>query len=921
MSAYLPFLLLGLGNGAVFGSLALALVVTYRSSQVLNFATATMGLFSAYTYVYLRRGQLPVLLPWLPKTVDIGVHFALFPAIIGALAISALFSLLCYVVIFRPLRRARPVARAVASLGLMVLIQAMAAQKLGTDAIPVGGIFPRGTLSLPDNISVPMDRVWFAVTVVIVTLIVAAGYRFTRFGLNTRAATETEKGAVVSGLNPDRIAAANWMISGAVAGLAGILIAPIVPMVPVAYTLFIVPALAAALVGQFQYILPAVGAGFAIGMIQSELTYLTSRYASLPQTGLPELVPLVLILLVLVVRGRPLPTRGSIITQNLGRAPRPRRLWPTAVIATAAALVGVLVLHGNWRDGLITSFILGIIALSLVVVSGYAGQISLAQLTLAGASAFLLSRFTYNWGVPFPIAPLLAALGATVFGVLLFLPAIRIRGLSLAITTLAVASAMDALWFNNDDLNGGYLGAPVSTPKIFGLNLGVGAGKEAPRAQFGVLCLVVLVAVAVGVALLRRSRLGAAMLAVRANERSAAAAGVSVVRTKLLAFALAAFIAGLGGALFAYHGTTVSPNSFAPILGLGFFATVYIAGITSVAGGLVAGIIGAGGLVFYASNHWIKLGSWWEALTGLSLIFTVLKNPEGIVGPIHAQLERRRAKRLGAVPTEAEVAEESAPVTPLRRRVTPEPGAARQPLLSVSHVGVRYGGVVAVDDVSIDVYEGQIFGIIGPNGAGKTTLLDALSGFASCTGEVQLDGRPLGGLAPHQRVRAGLGRTFQALELYDDMTVLENVEVGLTAGKTRGVGWDDFQRALQMLDLGSMQERRAGELSQGQRQLVSIARGLVGRPQVLLLDEPAAGLDSTESMWLGERLRRVRDSGTTIVLIDHDMQLVLDLCDQLCVLNFGHVVASGPPVAIRSDPRVAEAYLGAAYRVSEEGAS
>jgi branched-subunit amino acid ABC-type transport system permease component len=192
--------------------------------------------------------------------------------------------------------------------------------------------------------------VWFASTVIAVTLVVAGGYRFTRFGLNTRAATETEKGAVVSRLNPDRIAAANWMISGVAAGIAGILIAPIVPMVPVGYTLFIVPALAAALVGQFQYMLPAVAAGFAIGMVQSELTFLTSKHPRLPQTGLPELVPLVLILLVLVVRGRPLPTRGSLITQTLGRAPRPRRLWPPTVIGTVAGVVGVLVLHGNWRD-------------------------------------------------------------------------------------------------------------------------------------------------------------------------------------------------------------------------------------------------------------------------------------------------------------------------------------------------------------------------------------------------------------------------------------------------------------------------------------------------------------------------------------------------------------------------------------------
>jgi ABC-type branched-subunit amino acid transport system ATPase component len=184
------------------------------------------------------------------------------------------------------------------------------------------------------------------------------------------------------------------------------------------------------------------------------------------------------------------------------------------------------------------------------------------------------------------------------------------------------------------------------------------------------------------------------------------------------------------------------------------------------------------------------------------------------------------------------------------------------------------------------------------------------------TGSVVLSGRSLDGLAPHQRVRAGLGRTFQHIEIYDDLSVIENIAVGRTR---RGAA--DLGALLQLVDLVDDAHRPAGELSQGRRQLVSIARALASDPQVLLLDEPAAGLDTTESLWLGDRLRDIRDSGTTIVLVDHDMQLVLGLCDEIHVLVFGRVVSSGPPELVKADPEVASAYLGATHVAQPTGAA
>jgi ABC-type branched-subunit amino acid transport system ATPase component/branched-subunit amino acid ABC-type transport system permease component len=906
VTQHFVFLLLGIGNGAVFAALALALVLTFRSSGVINFATGSVALLTAYLYAFLRQGELIVLVPGLPTTLDLGGELPMLVALAISVVVAGLFGLVMHLLVFRPLRNAPPVAKAVASLGVSLFITALIAARMGTTVVGVQPIFPTD-LWTAGSLRVPADRAYLALTVIAIAVVLTLLFRFTKFGLATRAAAESEKGAYVSGVSPDRVAAWNWVLSSAIAGLVGVLIAPIVPLIPASYTLFIVPALAAAIIGRFQFVLWAVVAGLGIGMLQSETQYLQGTISWLPSSGLPELVPLVLILLVLVVRARPLPGRGAIIVQTLGRAPRPRRLLVPTIVPTVVALIGLFLLTNQWRNGLISTLIFAIIALSIIVVTGYCGQVSLAQLPLAGVGAFLLPPIADNLNIPFPFAPLLAAVGATVIGVVIGLPALRIRGLTVAVVTFALAFALEALWFRNGDLVGE--GLKVPTPKVFGIDLGVGIGADFPRSIFGIVCLVVLVIVGIGVAKLRTSRLGSQMLAVRANERSAAAAGVDVVRVKLIAFALGAFIAGLGGALLAYKSGTVTFEPYTAFGGLAFFGVVYLAGITSVSGGLLAGVSAVGGLIYVLVSEVASTALWYNVVAGVLLVLTVIFNPEGIVGPIHTTLETRRSKRLRGAARSIVGSQVEAPVVP-RERV---PVADADPeLLRVEDLRVRYGGVVAVADLSFTVREGTIVGLIGPNGAGKTTAIDAISGFAPSSGSVSLSGTRLDGKKPHERIRSGLGRTFQAIELYEDLTVRENVVVGLTAGDG-GEGEARLDRTLGLLGLTEVADRPAGELSQGQRQLVSIARALVGLPRVLLLDEPAGGLDTVESHWLGDRLREIRDFGVTIVMVEHDMSLVLSLCDEIHVLNFGEVIASGTPAQIRSDPKVAQAYLGTTH--------
>jgi branched-chain amino acid transport system ATP-binding protein len=252
-------------------------------------------------------------------------------------------------------------------------------------------------------------------------------------------------------------------------------------------------------------------------------------------------------------------------------------------------------------------------------------------------------------------------------------------------------------------------------------------------------------------------------------------------------------------------------------------------------------------------------------------------------------------------------------------------------VLATTGLSVRFGGVHAVEDVDLAVEEGQLVGLIGPNGAGKTTFVDAITGFVRYTGTVELDGHDLAGLPPHARARRGLARTWQSTELFDDLTVRENLDVGAerpsvlalaaeVVGRRISTG-DAADEALQLLDLGGIADAMPAELSQGQRKLVGVARAIAMQPRLLCLDEPAAGLDTRESDELGRRLRQLADAGATTLLIDHDMGLVLNICDQIVVLEFGNVIAAGPPDEVRRDARVVEAYLGGGALVQEAEAA
>lgn len=650
MSSYLLFLLLGLGSGAVYAILALGLVLKYRSSGVVDFGHGAVAMFSAYVFLDLRdHGTLPFPWIWLPHEWTLSsTGLPTAAAMSVALLYSALFGLLLYTTVYRPLRRAPQLTRVCASVGIMLAIEAIAVLNFGSQGQATSPILPTSVMRLA-GITFPADRLYFAGIVIVLAAVLALVYRFTPFGLATRAAAENDAGAALIGLSANRIAAVNWVIASVLAAAAGILIAPISTLDPSSYTLFIVPALGVALVGRFASFGVTAAAGLMLGMAQSEITKLLTVWSWLPKQGLAQGLPFLAILVALPLVTKRLAARGELAEQRTASVGRPIRPALTAVLTFAAGFIALAALQGSLRSALINSIGMGCICLSLVVLTGYVGQVSLAQMSLAGTSAFLLSHLSLSWGVPFPLSFLLAALCAVPVGIIVGLPALRIRGVNLAIITLAGGYALDALVFNSAAFSGGLAGRSVPSPELFGLDLGIAHGHDYPRLVFGVFALAVAVLTGWMVARIRLGAYGRMFLAVRSNERAAASAGIDVSRAKLSAFALSSFVAGIGGGLLAYQQGTVSPTQFAVFNSLSLLAIVYVAGVGRITGAVVAGVMFApAGLMVTLLDELFHIGQYQGLVAGLALTLTAVQNPDGVAGQLLGPRGPvQRLRRLG----------------------------------------------------------------------------------------------------------------------------------------------------------------------------------------------------------------------------------------------------------------------------------
>jgi ABC-type branched-subunit amino acid transport system permease subunit len=510
----------------------------------------------------------------------------------------------------------------------------VAVLNFGTTTESTPAILPSGDVSLFGILPVPAGFFWLAGVSIVVTAAVAAIYRFTTFGLATRASAENAQGAMVVGISADRIAGANWVIGTVLAGFAGIMIAPLSTVNPTSYTLFIVPVLGIALIARFRSFAIAGVAGVALAMFQTELAKLPSIFPSLSaslQQALPSAIPFIVVIVAMMFIAPRIGARGEAGTQSNPSLGSPRSPYLKCVLAFAAGMIPLLVLSALYSGAYMYSLAIVCIALSLVVLVGYVGQVSLAQMSFAGVSALLLSHFGAHAGIGFPFTMLISSLAAVPLGLLVGLPALRVRGVNLAVVTLATAYVVDDVLTNWSGFAGGLAGRNVATPTLFGWNLGIQQGDSYPRLIFGVLSLFIVCLVGLMVARLRRSPAGRTMIAVRSNERAAAAAGINVARTKLFAFALSAWIAGIGGCLLAYQSQNVSSPAFATFNSLGLLAIVMVAGIGRISGAVIAGVmLAASGLMVTFLNVQLGIGQYQLVVAGLALTLTAIANPNGI---------------------------------------------------------------------------------------------------------------------------------------------------------------------------------------------------------------------------------------------------------------------------------------------------
>jgi sulfate-transporting ATPase len=901
MKDLLQFTLIGLGLGSAYALFAQGVVLVYRGSGIVNFAHGSLGVLASYlTFITAQRDH--------GMGIGVSIGLGVAAAVLAALAFE--------LVVLRLLTRAAPITRLIATLGLLAVIQAGVEMKYGSSNQPVAPFLPHDTFDW-GGVRVQEQVLWVIGVTVLITAALWAFTRYSRVGLAITASAQNERAVQTFGWSPRYLSALTWGIGASVAGIAGVLVAPLTGLSTIGFTLVVtVASLAAALLGGFRSFPLTLLGGMVVGIGESLVTLYRADIQDLlghqQLTGLNRAVPFLIILLVLVVRGRGLPLR-SHVSDRLPRLGSGRLNLRGLVVAIAVTL-GFLLLWADdrWAAATYVSLASGVVVLSVVVLTGYAGQVSLGQWAIAGMGALLAATLINRFDWPMEIAVPVGVLLTIPAGMLFALPALRTRGVNLAVVTLGLGFTVREVVFANGKWIGSGMegGTRVGNADLFGYELDAATHPH----RWAVVCLVGFVLSGIVVANLRRSRTGRRLIAVRTNERAAASLGISVFGVKLYAFGIAAGIAGLGGILAGFQSEIVTYdryNVFESINAVGF---AVIGGLGYVIGAAFSAPNAIGGLGTRFMEELLNLGDWNRVAGGVLLLVIIVANQDG-VADVMVQATKRlmHSLHLGAPD----------PVPAVLVERTPQPVVPAA--LRVSDLTVRFGGVTAVDGASFEVAPGEVVGLIGPNGAGKTTVIDAVTGFVKpAAGTIGLDDERIDEWSATRRARRGVRRSFQSLELFEDVTVADNIGAGADTSASK-LSWvtdlfwpgrhalpDAAVTAIYEFQLEDCLGRLPGELPYGKRRLVGIARAVASGPSVILLDEPAAGLDDAESRELASLIRRLADERRMgVLLVEHDMNLVMTTCDRIVVLEFGRVIASGTPEEVRGHPDVIAAYLGA----------
>jgi ABC-type branched-subunit amino acid transport system ATPase component/ABC-type branched-subunit amino acid transport system permease subunit len=904
-------LVLGVLNGLTIGLLAVGLVLVYKSNRFLNLAHAQLGTLSAL-----------LLAKWV---YDWGWNWWV------AFGLAALVGLVTGLLVERylvgPLRRRSnsPIRLLLLALGVSQLLLALTyIPALGPDTSK-NTIYPQ-----PFNANIRLGGVvlsgMWVLTAILVPLLVIALALFMRYsvvGKQIRAAANNPDAARLCGISINRMSAITWAVAGVFSAVSAVLTAPTQASFNVGalgpYLLMLT--LGAAAFGAFVSIPGALLGGLVIGLVSQSVSAITSNGSD------AELAVFLLILGIVLLRGRAI---GQVFSLSgapaedlpVTRVPAALRTSPLVRFQRPGLLVAGVFLACLWPrlpyfntsgHAFLLSLVMiyALLGVALTMLVGWGGQVSLGHFAIVGLGAYLAARLsTHGWTLPALFLGV-GAIGAVAM-VIIGLPALRVRGLTLAVTTLGFAVVADD-WL--------YHQSWVGTKQPYGLLVtapAVGAHLGTPTSTRAIyyVCLVALVLTVLAAGALRRSNPGRLILAVRDNERASSAFGVSPATVKLAILAVSGFVAGVAGVLWADAWTSVSPTQFTADVSVAIIAIPVIGGLGSVGGAVAAAVLLYGFTFFLGPAVTPIFGDYGRnlafslALAGSGQIFALMKLPTGLAGAAQqwwqGYLEQRATRMAEA---------------------QPKGGAEHLPLV-VSGVRVQFGGVVALDGPDIEVRPGEIVGLIGTNGAGKTTLINVISGVITPQrGSVKVFGHEVVDLAPDFRAAFGLGRSFQDATLFAGLTVTETIQVALAHRNKVGVmsamisaPWvrATERRTRQTADdivdrfgLRAWADARTSELSTGTRRICDLAAQVAMKPKVLLLDEPTAGVAQREAEAFGPLLRRIRDElDCAVLIVEHDMPLLMGLCDRVYAMETGQVIADGTPQQVREDPRVVASYLG-----------
>jgi ABC-type branched-subunit amino acid transport system ATPase component/branched-subunit amino acid ABC-type transport system permease component len=892
MSTILPFVIAGLVTGAVYGLSGVGLVLTYKTSGIFNFAYGALATVAAYVF-YTLHVQEGWAWPIAALTTVGG----------GGLVMGLLFARLA-----AALEGTSLAWRVTATVGVLLSVEAaivLIYGQLETRIVPpflAGGSFQIGGTTVQWANAITFGIALAATTALYVF------FRKTRVGTAMRAVVDDFRLLGLAGTNPEAIRRRSWLISVIFASASGVLFSTLLPLDPVVLTLFVVQAFGAAAIGAFTSLPVTFAGGLLIGVVSALSTkYFQTGFLS----GLPAALPFVVLFLVLLLGPR------RYLRDRLPMTiPHARPTWttPLPVQATGGALLliflvlvpGFAGIHlTDWTIAL--AMVISFLALGLLVRT--TGQVSLCHVAFAAIGVCAFSHLDVGQGWPWPLALLASGLIAVPIGALLAIPAIRLSGLYLALATLGFGIVLSAMFYTESFMFG-------SSQQ--GLNMPRPGFASSDKA-FYFFVLACAIAASVLFVALNRSRLGRLLRGLGDSPTALATNGTTVTVTRVLVFCIAAFVAAIAGALVGMAQQVAVLQSYSPLLSLQYLALIMIV----IGGAPWFAVSAAAGLILIPSYlTGTTVPYWLELVFGVSAVLAVL-TPQRftqVPPPLRQALDRmfrRSSLRLASAPA---VSVSTAPAT----KWGGSPVAAGS--LQVDGLRVAFGGLVAVDDLSLAAATGRITGLIGPNGAGKTTTFNVCSGIIRPDlGTIRLDDRDVSRSGPAVRARHGLGRSFQKLELFDSLTVWDNVSIGregsLAGGNPlaqcaaspnqRRQVREATEAALEACGIADLAHRNAGALSTGQRRLVELARCIAGPYKILLLDEPSSGLDATETRRFGETLLEITEqSGIGILLVEHDMSLVMDICDYIYVMDFGRLIFEGVPEAVRRSPIVQAAYLG-----------